>query len=318
MSKKKPHAARVPITVAGGIRAQAGRGHRARHWWGQRWIALLETFMPGPRLGRGRSYAASGQVAELQLGAGLVGAKVQGANPEPYRVEIRFGTLDAAGRHKVLTALHQQPMLAARLLVRELPPEVEAIFRKADCPLFPERLEDLKMDCSCPDWSSSCKHAAAVSFLLAEAIDRDPLLLLALRGIGRNELLGGRPPETSVAAGAVDTARTRSSALAADPAAFWGIRAPAAKGAEPEPDYGSATACTDAAPLVRRLGALPFWRGEERFIDAMHSIYGRAALRGWSVWSGEVLDLRRAREEPAPGAGFHLRRRRLNMDLTMR
>jgi len=242
---------------------------------------------------------------------------VQGANPQPYRVEIRFRTLDEAGRRRVLSAFHHQPMLAARLLVRELPPEVDAIFRGAGCPLFPERPEDLETDCSCPDWSSFCKHAAAVSFLLAEAIDRDPFLLLALRGIGREKLLGGRPTKGAPAAGiGVDDARPEK--LAADPAAFWGVGSTAATGADQEPDFGPASACDDAAPLVRRLGPLPFWRGEERFLDAMHTVYARAAPRGWTVWSGEPLELLRAREEPAPVAGFHIRRRRLNMDLTMR
>jgi len=317
MSKKhKQHAARVPITVAGGIRSQSGRGRQARHWWGQRWIALLENIMPGPRLGRGRSYAASGQVAELQLGAGLVTARVQGANPQPYRVGIQLRTLDEAGRRKVLAALHQQPLLAARLLVRELPTEVETIFREAGCPLFPERGEDLKTDCSCPDWSSSCKHAAAVNFLLAEAIDRDPLLLLALRGISRDGLLGGRVAKEE--SYVVATGQPVAADLAADPAAFWGTGVALAKGAEREPDFGPAPACADAAPLVRRLGPLPFWRGEERFIDAMQTVYSRAAPRGWAVWTGERLDLRRASEEPAPGTGFRLRRRRLNMDSTVR
>ena len=314
MSKKnKQHAPRVPITVAGGIRAQAGRGHRARHWWGQRWITLLESIMPGARLGRGRSYAASGQVAELQLGAGRVGARVQGASPEPYAVGIQFRTLDAAGKRHILEALHQQPVLAAQLLVRELPPEVEALFRAAGCPLFPERLQDMKMDCSCPDWSSLCKHAAAVNFLLAEAVDRDPLLLLALRGISREELLGRRmvPPVLAVCQ---VPAELPLPGLTADPAAFWGAAAPTAK--EATPDFGAAPVCPDTAPLIRRLGPLPFWRGEERFLDAMRVIYARAAPRGWSVWTGEALELGRSREDA--GASFHIRRRRLNMDLTMR
>ncbi|MEI8242872.1 MAG: hypothetical protein WCI17_06360 [bacterium] len=320
MSKKtKQHAPRVPITVTGGIRSQAGRGRHARHWWGQRWIALLENLMPGPRLGRGRSYAAAGQVAALELGAGVVRAQVQGANPQPYRIEIRFGTLDEAGRRTVLAALHHQPMLAARLLIRELPPEVETVFRKAGCPLFPERLEDMSADCSCPDWSHSCKHAAAVNFLLAEAIDRDPLLLLALRGINRDGLLGGRLADKGAAAAGTPVARPSGAAeLAAEPAAFWGAAATTAAGAAPEPDFGPAPVCADTAPLVRRLGPLPFWRGEERFLDAMHSVYARAAPRGWTVWSSEPLDLRQAKDEAASGSSFHIRRGRLNMDLTMR
>ncbi|MFZ4395895.1 MAG: hypothetical protein ACOYOU_09760 [Kiritimatiellia bacterium] len=313
-SKKRP--VRIPVTVTGGIRSQAGRGRHAHHWWGQRWMAMLETLMPGPRLGRGRSYAASGQVAELQLGAGVVRASVQGANPEPYHVELRFRTLDAAGRHLVLAALHNRPMLAARLLVRQLPPEVETIFREAGCPLFPEGRGELEMACSCPDWTSLCKHTAAVNILLAEVMDRDPMLLLALRGMGREELLGGRLSLPVAHVAKEEEAPERPESLAIDPAAFWGAGAADTKHADP--DFGTASTCADTAPLVRRLGPLPFWRGEERFLDAMHTVYARAAPRGWAVWSGETLEGRRTESRDAPAAGFHIRRRRLNMDLTMR
>ena len=110
----------------------------------------------------------------------------------------------------------------------------------------------------------------------------------------------------------------RATALTANPAAFWGANVVPAKGKESEQDFGPAPTCTDAAPLVRRLGPLPFWRGEERFLDAMHTVYGRAAPRGWAVWTGERLELRRATEVVVPGTGFRIRRHRLNMDLTMR
>jgi hypothetical protein len=46
-----------PIRVKGGIRAQSKRGAFAERWWAQRWIAVLESFDIGARLGRGRSYA---------------------------------------------------------------------------------------------------------------------------------------------------------------------------------------------------------------------------------------------------------------------
>jgi uncharacterized Zn finger protein len=309
MSKKhKKHPARIPLNVTGGIRSQAGRGRHARHWWGQRWVAVLEAIMPGPRLGRGRSYAASGQVTDLQVGAGIVAACVQGASPEPYRVSIRFGTLSAAGQEQVASALRSRPMLAARLLVRELPSELEPLFCAAGCPLFPEKLQDLRIDCSCPDWSSTCKHAAAASYLLAEAIDRDPLLLLALRGIGRDAVLGGAAP--AVETPAVAPAATPASG---DASAFWGT---GGGSTAPEFDGGEAPACSEAAPLLRRLGPLPFWRGEERFLDALQTVYARAAPRGWAIWSGETLEVRRP--AAAPAAGFRLRRRHLNMDLTLR
>jgi hypothetical protein len=47
----------------------------------------------------------------------------------------------------------------------------------------------MEMICSCPDWSVPCKHASAVLYVLAEAFDDDPFLVLAWRGRGREELL---------------------------------------------------------------------------------------------------------------------------------
>ena len=46
------------------------------------------------------------------------------------------------------------------------------------------------MTCSCPDWGVPCKHLSAVLYLLAEAFDDDPFLVLAWRGREREELLG--------------------------------------------------------------------------------------------------------------------------------
>jgi len=313
MSKRKKHAPRIPISVTGGIRAQTGRGRHVRRGWGARWMALIEKLVVGPRLGRGRSYAASGQVAELQPIVGAVEACVQGASPQPYRVALRFRTLDEAGPRKVLSALLRRPILGARLLVRDLPPEVEELFCAAGCPLVPEQREDLRVECSCPDWSELCKHATAVSYLLAEAIDRDPLLLLALRGIGRDELLGHRAAE-SRSADQQDSCAAEAP-LSADPAAFWGSTSSTE---ETPTDFGPAPDCAGAAPLARRLGPLPFWRGEEKFLDVLCAVCARAAPRGWTVWSGEPLDLSRAgAKTPAPSGVFRLRRHRLNMDLTL-
>jgi hypothetical protein len=45
--------------------------------------------------------------------------------------------------------------------------------------------------CSCPDFAEPCKHSAAVCYLVADELDRDPFLLFLLRGKGREELLSG-------------------------------------------------------------------------------------------------------------------------------
>ena len=51
------------------------------------------------------------------------------------------------------------------------------------------RPRDLDMDCSCPDWGFPCKHLSAVLYVLAEAFDDDPFLVLAWRGMAKEALL---------------------------------------------------------------------------------------------------------------------------------
>ena len=83
------------------------------------------------------------------------------------------------------------------------------------------------------------------------------------------------------------------------------------------PDFGPAPPVNNVAPLLQRLGPLPFWRGEERFLATMNMVCVRAASRGWTVWSGECLE-RMHPATPKQAADLRPMRRRLHMDLTMR
>ena len=294
------HPKRHPLPVRGGIRAQSRRG-AARCWWGQRWVAMLEGMQLGARLGRGRSYAAGGQVSELTVQPGVVTARVQGATDAPYRVRIACGVPHDDARAALLAGLRAHPLWLARLLVRELPREVETHFRAHGATLFPTRRDELRSDCSCPDWANPCKHVVAVHFLLAEAFDNDPLLLLLLRGVARDDLLGGESLAPPLPVAPAEPPPV--------PAAFWGD--PRWPG--PSPDLGPAPADGGDAPLAQRLGPLPFWRGEERFLDALSAACGRAAAAGWRVRAGERLPLR-ATAGAAPPAPAVARRPRPRME----
>src|SRR5438874_11790706 len=83
----------TPRAAKGGIKAQSKRGGFGESWWARRWIAVLESFDIGARLGRGRSYARGGQVLSIDVGTGTVKAKVQGSRPKPYDVTIEVKTL---------------------------------------------------------------------------------------------------------------------------------------------------------------------------------------------------------------------------------
>jgi uncharacterized Zn finger protein len=309
MSKRKKHEPRVPLPVRGGIRAQGTRSSQSRSWWGRRWMLMLEGLRLGARLGRGRQYAVAGQIAALTLGEGAVSAVVQGGAPEPYRVTFTFRTLADGVRRDLTAVLGAHPAWLGRLLVNDLPVELEALFRDAGVPLFPERRGDWVCSCTCPDWAKPCKHAAAVLYLLGEAVEREPMLLLDLRGINRGDLIpavgdrpggGATPPSPPV----------RALAPPADAAAFWGDRW------TPAETFGPPPGRTVAAPLLTRLGPLPFWRGQERFREMVEQVYGRATPVAMQIWGGERPDAVLRAKPAGPPDSFVLRKHRMQIDRT--
>jgi uncharacterized Zn finger protein len=178
-----------PRPAAGARRPRRGFGLT---WWGEAWVTALEqrAQLDPNRLPRGRSYARGGTVGELTIAPGEVRAPVQGRRVRPYQVRVRVRVLDAGEWDRVLDAIAAQVGHAAALLDGELPPEVAGDVRGAGTDLLPGPGE-LQPRCSCPDWADPCKHAAAVCYLVAGALDADPFSLLLLRGRRRDEVLAG-------------------------------------------------------------------------------------------------------------------------------
>ena len=251
-----------PIAVKGGIKAHSRRGAFAANWWARRWLAVLEALNLGGRLQRGRNYARRGQVVELAIEAGSVRASVQGSREEPYEVAIQVKSLAKRDTARLATELAKSPYFLAKLLTREMPQDIEHLFKATRLSLFPARASELHTDCSCPDWSNPCKHIAAVYYLLGEEFDRDPFLIFRLRGIDVEALTGPLEPvpvEEPVEETGVITGGT-----------FW-------EGSRPDVDLSAPDHPLQTASLLRRLGSLPFWRGEQPLVESLEPAYRAAS-----------------------------------------
>jgi len=314
----------IPREAKGGIKAQSKRGTFGESWWARRWITVLESFNIGARLGRGRSYARRGQVLSIEIDTGKVSAKVQGSRPKPYDVKLQVKTLSASDWQKLAKVLSRQAIFSAKLLMGEMPLDIEKVFKEAGLSLFPEKLKDLKTACSCPDWSNPCKHIAAVYYLLAEEFDRDPFLIFKLRGMNREDLIAmlsragkkttlkkAKPKQRS---SHEDEKELTRSAAPSPVFESWGEkRGSGSTLSKPHPSgwevegltsdiskfwngeaisddiFGEVRIPSIAAALSKRLGSFPFWRGEERFLDVMESIYAKASPVGLKVFLGEGI-----------------------------
>jgi uncharacterized Zn finger protein len=236
----------------------------------------------GGRLTRGRSYARKGQVISLDVTPGQVRAQVQGSRARPYRVTLGLAPFPELVWAKAEVALSEQALPSAKLLAGEVPLELEEIFAAAGAPLFPGHVNDLDQRCSCPDWEVPCKHLAATFYLLAEAFDADPFLILRWRGRDREPLLARlrqlRASEPAAESDSDDAPpRPRGAALAlagltqpsTDPVRFWLPPPPL----PPRP----AVLETDPALLLRQLPVPDATLGGTELVERLHSAYERFA-----------------------------------------
>ena len=278
----------IPREAKGGIKSQSKRGTFGESWWARRWIAVLESFDIGARLGRGRSYARRGQVVSIEIEKGNVSAKVQGSRPKPYDIKLQIKTLAARDWQRLAKALSRKAIFVAKLLAGEMPPDIEKVFQEAGLSLFPERMKDLNTECSCPDWSNPCKHIAAVYYLLGEEFDRDPFLIFQLRGMSREELVeslsASERKTVPRKAAAKAKSRGKEQDSTSDLSKFWD--------GDPLPNdlFGDVTIPQVSAGLPKRLGSFPLWRGKVRFLDKMETIYSQASPIGLRVFLGEQDD----------------------------
>jgi uncharacterized Zn finger protein len=266
----------------------------SRTWWGKRFIEALEKFTDSGRLGRGRAYANNGKVKEHQIKDGKVTAKVRGSinayfgvTKEPtYNVSIEIKTISAADWSKIIAKLGTKASAISKLLLGEVPDNIEAIFSEMNAHLLPHNRQDFQTKCSCPDYSNPCKHIAGVYYLVAAQLDQDPFLLFELRGISRSKLQEelakstlGKALSASLAEGelqidAQDSYYTKPRKVAIDlpltPRDFWQGK----KRLPQTVDLGEMA--TIPAVVVKKGGDFPaFWTQDQSFLGVMEELYDR-------------------------------------------
>ncbi|MCK9903994.1 hypothetical protein MXD63_28580 [Frankia sp. Cpl3] len=237
---------------------------RRRAWWSSRFLALIEGMSLPEPLRAGRALMRTEAVLSVRRSGNLVVAMVRDRGDDLYKPRLAVRTFGDADWVRIEDTLAAQARYAAVLLAGSMPADLEDVFAAHELSLFPQRADDLAMDCTCTDWQRPCAHLVAACHQLADTINLDPFALLALRGRERDALLAEirrlRPRSTSHAG----TTGRRTSSWPAGPAGPGGSPAainppgsPASDPASPaSPGTGSAGGGT-AEPLPTAPSA--FW-----------------------------------------------------------
>jgi uncharacterized Zn finger protein len=174
-------------------------GARATTWWGKAWVrAVEEAAYADADLKAGRTLARGGHVGQIATEPGRYVASVEDGRGL-WTVEGTIPVLDDAGLAGLVETVAAEAGRVAALLAGELPFDLVEQAEEAGAELLPSGFE-LGSTCGCDHWTDPCVHALAVLHQLAWLVDTDPLVLLALRGLPRDDLLARLHARTVVPA----------------------------------------------------------------------------------------------------------------------
>ncbi|MFK7773266.1 MAG: SNF2-related protein [Saprospiraceae bacterium] len=149
-------------------------------WWGKQWLKSLDNIDFSNRLPRGKTYANKGLAQEIEIDNNIITAEVQGSVYKPYQVKFTIPEFTKNEKSVILSLISENPFFLSKLLNRELPPNLNRLCQIQNINIFPERWDDLQGSCSCPDHAVPCKHMAAVLYLIANEIDKNPFVVFQL------------------------------------------------------------------------------------------------------------------------------------------
>ncbi|MFT4288516.1 SWIM zinc finger family protein [Nocardioides sp.] len=163
-------------------------GVRLTGWWAKAWLrAVEETAYDERELAAGRALGRGGAVGGIIVDAGSFAAAVEDGRGM-WTVSGTLPVLDTASVAALVEAVAAVPARIAGLLAGDLPHELVEHAEELGVELLPFGGE-LGSVCSCDAWVDPCVHALAVMTQLGWLLERDPFVLLQLRGVGREDLL---------------------------------------------------------------------------------------------------------------------------------
>lgn len=188
-------------------------GTKAATWWGRAWLrAVEEAAYDEGDLRAGWKLARAGVVGGILVEPGAIVASVALGEGESATCSVLVQILEPAEIRALVEVVGAEAGRVAALLAGDLPQSLAEHAEEAGTELTPAEFD---ATCTCDAWVQPCAHVLAVLGQVTWLLDADPLVLFALRGLPRDELLAGLADLAQPATGADDDLTV------AEEAALW-------------------------------------------------------------------------------------------------
>jgi len=177
-----------PIVLARLTRIR-GAAARSSTWWGRAFVRSFEELtVEASDLVAARALARSGRLGAIVVLEAMASAVVDPGSEGPLMAQVKVDRLDTEGWTTFSREAARESGYAAALEAGDLPADLVEHADEAGSEVLPGP-GDIDTACDCDSWAQPCVHALALLYQLAWQVDRDPYVLLLLRGRTREALL---------------------------------------------------------------------------------------------------------------------------------
>ncbi len=166
-----------------------GATARSATWWGRAFVRSFEELtLETDDLGAARALARSGRLGAIVVLDAMASAVVDPGTETPLMAQVKVDRLTGEAWTTFAREAARESGHAAALEAGDLPVDLVEHADETGVELIPGP-GDIDTACECDAWAQPCVHTLALLYQLTWQLDRDPYVLMLLRGRTREDLL---------------------------------------------------------------------------------------------------------------------------------
>lgn len=155
---------------------------RSKSWWGREWLSIIEN-LNEDRVNDDESYSNPFKITDFKYQNGKIIAKIVENRNSSYIAELALEAFTEQDLKVLAEILASSSLIHGDLALGKLPTILNTELLENGINLFPISWEDIRSKCNCPSLANPCVHQSELFYMIGSELDKDPSLLLKLRGV---------------------------------------------------------------------------------------------------------------------------------------